>query len=201
MNKLNDIIITEKPNTVSWDEIHEVLWTAHAKNREKGMYMRYPSLSGEELKNLIGEKGKCFVAMCDGKVIGTNAYILKKNNRWYAKGQIVAHFCLASILPDYQGSTAYFSLIRYRQRYIDKLGIKIVDMDTAEDNKMVQKLLLKLGYKYVDYIASKSPHYSVVMARWQDGCPFSDKYCAFRFWIRKIKVRLRYKPGKIKRFI
>jgi len=198
---MSDIQIIEKPDWVSWDEIHEVLWKAHEKNREKGMSMRYPSLSGDELRNLIGEKGKCFVAIYDGNVVGTNAFILKQNLRWYAKGQIVAHFCLASVLPEYQGSSVYFSLNRYRQKYIDKLGIKIMDMDTAENNKLMQRLLLKQGYKYVDYMAPKSSHYSVIMARWTDGCPFSDRYCAFRFWVRKFIVRLRYKPGRIKRFI
>lgn len=200
---MNDIQIMEKPDWVSWDDIHEALWKAHEKNREKGIYMRYPSLSGDELRNLIGEQGKCFVAIYDGKIIGTNAYILKQNRRWYAKGQTVAHLCLASVLPEYQGSTVYFNLVRHRQKYIDGLGIKIVDMDTEDNNKMVQKLLLKQGFKYVGYMLCKTPnpHYSVIMARWLNGCPFSDRYCAFRFWVSKLKVRLKYLLGKVKRII
>ena len=55
------IQIMEKPDWVSWDEIHEVLWRAHEKNREKGIIMAYPSLSGEEIKNKIGNKGKILI--------------------------------------------------------------------------------------------------------------------------------------------
>ena len=67
--------VMEKPEWVSWDEIHEVLWKAHEQNRKKGVIMSYPSLSGEEIKNKIGDKGKLFVAIEDNKVIGTLALI------------------------------------------------------------------------------------------------------------------------------
>ena len=45
-----DISIIEKLEWVSWDEIHDVLWKAHERNRANGGLMSYPSLSGEELK-------------------------------------------------------------------------------------------------------------------------------------------------------
>ncbi len=61
----------EKPEWVSWDEIHEVLWKAHEKNREKGIIMASPSLSCEEIKNKIGNKGKMFLAIVGDKVVGT----------------------------------------------------------------------------------------------------------------------------------
>jgi hypothetical protein len=61
--KESSIQIIEKPEWVSWDEIHEVVWEAHANNREKGIIMSYPSLSGEEIKNMIGDHGKMFLAV------------------------------------------------------------------------------------------------------------------------------------------
>ena len=33
----------EKPDWVSWETIHDVLWEAHAENRKNGVFMRYPS--------------------------------------------------------------------------------------------------------------------------------------------------------------
>ena len=46
----SSIQIIEKPDWVSWDEIHEVLWKAHENNRENGVFMSYPSLTGDEIK-------------------------------------------------------------------------------------------------------------------------------------------------------
>ena len=45
--------------------------------------MSYPSLSGEELKNKIGDHGKMFLAVEDNKVVGTLALIVKSGKKWY----------------------------------------------------------------------------------------------------------------------
>lgn len=44
------IEIVEKPEWVSWDDIHDVVWKAHENNRKKGVIMSYPSLPGEKNK-------------------------------------------------------------------------------------------------------------------------------------------------------
>ena len=77
MNNDTRIKIVEKPDWVSWDEIHEVLWKAHEKNRENGVFMSYPSLTGEELKNMLGNHSKLFIACEDKKVVGTLSLIVK----------------------------------------------------------------------------------------------------------------------------
>ena len=75
------IQIIEKPDWVSWDEIHEVLWESHAENREKDIINSFPSLSGDELRKFVGDKGKMFVAMDGKKVVGTAAVLIINNKR------------------------------------------------------------------------------------------------------------------------
>ena len=55
-----NIQIIEKPDWVSWDEIHSVLWKAHEQNRKKGMIMSLPSKSAEDLQKYMEGKGKMF---------------------------------------------------------------------------------------------------------------------------------------------
>ena len=80
------IQIIEKPDWVSWDDIHEVLWKAHASNRANGIAMRKPSLLGNEIKKEIGENGKMFVAIVDGQLAGTAAIVHKEGKMWYNNG-------------------------------------------------------------------------------------------------------------------
>ena len=47
---MEEIRIMEKPDYVSWDEIHDVLWAAHKENRDAGMHMKYPGLPGDQLE-------------------------------------------------------------------------------------------------------------------------------------------------------
>ena len=57
-----NILMQEKPEWVSWDEIHDVLWKAHAVNREHGMNMAFPALPGDKIREKIEGHGKMFVA-------------------------------------------------------------------------------------------------------------------------------------------
>lgn len=196
--KINKIQVIEKPDYISWEEIHNVLWLAHEKNREKGMVMRYPSLTGEELEKKIGKNGQTFVALDGDVVVGTCSYKLVQRNNWYTKGKKTAYFLMTSVLPEYQGSNVYFKLVKYRLKFIEDINIEVAYMDTAENNIIMQKILLKQGYKYVGFGASSySNHYYVVMAKWFKECPFSDKYINCRFKISRALTKVQYKPGKI----
>jgi len=44
-----DIIIKEKPEKVSFDEIHKILFFAHRDNIENGMIMKTATLTGKQL--------------------------------------------------------------------------------------------------------------------------------------------------------
>ena len=98
-----EIKVLSKPEWVSWDDIHELLIAAHKKNIEKGMSMRIPQMSPEELKTKLGEDGRCYVALANDKLVGTTSVRFYQGRSWYDKGQLVAHSMLSAILPKYQG--------------------------------------------------------------------------------------------------
>ena len=114
------IQIIEKPDWVSWDEIHEVLWESHAENREKDIINSFPSLSGDELRKFVGDKGKMFVAMDGKKVVGTAAVLIINNKRWYSQGDY-AYVCLGAVLPEYRQRRAYFLLEKATEVYSKSL--------------------------------------------------------------------------------
>ena len=198
--KKNELIIIEKPQNLSWEEIHNVLWAAHARNREKGIFMKYPSLSGDEIRKRVENNGHCFVALLDGKIVGTCSFRIQKRASWYTKGQEVAYYMMEGILPEYQGKGIYGRMMEYRERYVKNMGVHLVEMDTAQNNKEIQSIVLRHGFKYVRlHSYSFGKHYSVVMAKWLEGCPWPEWYCKLRFYASSLKTKLKYKPGHIKR--
>ncbi|MBO4851512.1 MAG: GNAT family N-acetyltransferase [Prevotella sp.] len=197
---MEKIVVKEKPENISWDEIHDLLWTAHAKNREAGMYMKAPAMSSEEMKAHVGENGKCFVAMDGEKLVGTCSFKIVCKNKWYAKGCKVAYCMLEGVLPEYQGRGVYSQLITFREEHIRQCHADLMEMNTAEHNLPVQKALLRKGWTYVDFIAYKTTHYSVVMVKWLNDCPFSKWKCWWMFTSNKWKEKIKYKPGRVKRF-
>lgn len=196
----SSIQIIEKPDWVSWDVIHNVLWEAHQENITHGMTMRTVNMNGAELKERVGD-GQCFVALNgDNKVVATGAVIIKRIKTWYCDG-LVGKLMLGAVLPEAQGCGLYHKLLERRIEYSRSREAKIIVMDTAEHNQKMQDILKKDGFRYVSCFASRySNHYSVVMAKWLTNCPYSQWYCSMMFGISMILLKLRYRTQGVKRF-
>lgn len=196
---MNRVDFMLKPDGVSWESIRKCIFQAHKTNSDNGFYMHNSMMTSEELADYLRE-GYCFVAMQDGRVIGTNSLKIVRAKSWWAKGE-VGYECLTAIVPEYRNSGAYFGLRKIRTEYAKKLGIKILQFDTHENNKSVQMIDQKFGFKYVRYCAfPMTDYYSVVMVKWLDGCPYSDRYINFRFKLSKFLTKLVFKPGRKFRF-
>ena len=113
----------------------------------------------------------------------------------------MCYFCISAILPEYQGTDVYFNLNELKHEERKKHDIYLMYFDTAESNKLVQKLNKKRGFKYILYRSFASTnYYSVYMAKWTKKCPFPDWFLNCIFKLSEIYVKTRFKPGRIKRF-
>ena len=183
----SEIQTLEKPDWISWDDIHEVLWKAHAKNREKGIVMRYPSLPGEEIRKRVEGKGMMLVAISNGKLIGTSAVVFKDKSLWCGKGKY-AYCCFDSVLPQLQGTGVYRKLCEKREELAKNEGISRMLLDTNESNNREKAVVVKAGFKPVDLVWW-TDHYNVVFVKWLNGCPHSDFRCKLEFSLRKMMVK------------
>ena len=198
----SEIQIVEKSEWMSWDDIHEVLVSAHAQNRANGINMRKPTLPGEEIAKEIGNEGKMFVAMDGEHVVGTLALIRKNGKSWYNNGEY-GYLCYGAVLPEYGGKGIYRSLYQLAETTAKQLGLKVLTRDTNERNARMLKITKQEGYHFVAYKAC-SDHFNIVRAKWLGPCPYPLWYIKIRFVISKIRTKFRYKmdpkKGKIKRF-
>lgn len=195
---MDDIMYMEKPERVSWDDVAECLHEAHIVNKKNNLIMPELKMSGDELCRRIGN-GNCYIALKEGKVIGTCSVTYKKLGvtKWWARG-IVAYFGFDGILKEYRGTDVYFNLQELRMNNVRKSGVNVICFNTSEHNKIVQKFNLKKGAKYVQYArASRSNYYSVVMAKWLNGCPYPDWLCNFMYKLSKVIVKTLWKPKNV----
>ncbi|MBR4389309.1 MAG: GNAT family N-acetyltransferase [Prevotella sp.] len=178
-----------------------MLWKAHERNRAAGMNMLYPSLPGDELEKVVGAEGRCFVAIKDGKLVGTCSYKPVRRNMWYDKGQVSAYFILEAVSPEYEGKGIYARLCKLREEDAIKRGFRLFEMDTAERNYHSQTILKNNGFRHVFFRPYKTGGiYAVHMAKWVGKSPFPKWYCKGMFLLRKVYAKVRFKPGYIKRF-
>lgn len=196
---MEELRFVEKPDSISWDDIHNLLMEAHKRNFEKGIVLQYALMQGDEIKNLLGEEGRCWVAMDGNKLVGTTSVTFFIGKDWWNKGKKSAHGCFTGILKNYQGLGILDDMNVLKFEYISKSNAELVVGDTAEDNHMMRKIAGRNGYKTVAFFAPKSDHYSVKIVKWLGECPFTDKYINRRCKISEKLTKWQYKPGKIER--
>ena len=196
------IEIVEKPEWVSWDDIHDVVWKAHENNRKKGVIMSYPSHKRKKIKEKVGKGGKMFIALDGDKLVGTLALIKRYGKKWYCSGDY-GYLCFGAVLSEYSGKGIYRSLYQLAETTAKQMGLEILTRNTNEHNARMLKITKKEGYHFVEYQACKD-HYDIVRAKWLNGCPYSESYIKMRFYLsklyKKVRFRMDSKKGKVKRF-
>ena len=189
----SDIKIIEKPEWVSWEDIKQCLYEAHSVNRAKGINMTHYQWPAKKIKESLGESGFMFVALDDDKVVGTAGIGEKYGNRWYMNGRY-AYECFASVLPGYSGKGIYKMLEIKREENAKEYGYNVLIFDTHSKNAHRIDIALRNGFRLVHFFrASSNDHYSVVMAKWLKGCPYSSFYCWTKYHFSKLKTIIRYR--------
>lgn len=197
---MGEVLVSIRDKFQSWDDIHELLVYAHKKNIDSGIIMKTTTESSEQLKERVGD-GVLFIATIDNQLVGCQMIKILHTSSWYAPQGIIGHIGLGAVHPEHQGEGIYKILNEKTYEYAKVRKCNIVSFDTAEFNYSMLSLCKKIGYRYVDFIATHSKHYSIIVAKsLTKEFPFPKWYCAFRFFIKKTYVILRYKRGAIKRF-
>jgi len=188
MNK-TAIQIIEKPEWVSWDDIRQCLYEAHAPNREKGINMTHYLWPAEKIKESLGEHGVMLVALDGGKVVGTAAFAERTQKRWYTDGSCYAFLCFDSVIPYYTGKGIFGLLDKKREEKAKEYGYNVLIFDTHSKNAHRIDIALRNGFRLVRFFrASSNDHYSVIMAKWLRGKSYSHGYCVYRYQISKWKT-------------
>ncbi len=190
-----------KPDTISWDDVQECQRKAHVINNKKNLHMTCQDMTGNELREMIGD-GFCFVAVDGDKVVGTTSVKLLEQHRWWNKGGKVAYYCHSAVLPEYRGTDVYIDMTKLMTDFVKDSGVKIHQFNTAVQNKSVIRMNERNGYKRVQFSATGkgANYYSIVMCKWDEGCPYSDRFINFMFVLSKIIVKAIWRPGYKFRF-
>lgn len=185
------LIKSIKETIYSFDLISQVVSFAHEVNREKGLFYRTASMSGEQIKKVVAN-GDTFVAIIEDAVVGTASVALHKGIHWYDRGRLVAHYCFDAVLPEWQGNGIMKLLDERRDQFTLESGAEIIRSGTAEGNIIQRKRFIKQGFLPIDYKFIKGNNFfSVIYVKWLNTSKTIPKWkCFLAFLFRKLKTRL-----------
>ena len=193
----NTIRIVPKPEEVSWQEVKECLVFAHEINRKKGINMSHYQWPAEQIGEYVDSSGVMFLAMDGDKVVGTLGIKERIGDYWFVKGKY-AYLCFGSMIPSYKGRGIYKSLNEACEEYARQNHLDVLAFDTHSDNKHMQEISSKGGFRFVRFFQTRDKdHFSVVMAKWLNSCPYSRFYCQLMFlkskWMTLLRARILHK--------
>lgn len=189
----NEIVIMKKPDYVSWDNIHQVLWKAHESTRKAGIYYPTSEMTGDELNEFLSKhNGCCLVAMDGDKVIGTMSYYIENINTRFLKGRFLM-IALVGNIPEYKGKHIFSRLYDKCYNYAKTNGLDGLMYGTAEKNYIMRKIFEKKGFVYNRFYFNKQKNRFVVGGIF---CFNNNKYKNFYynliFKIKQVLGHLRY---------
>ena len=118
--------------------------------------------------------GKCFVAIDQGRIIGTIVFYTSKHNRidcpalYYENG--VGHFGQFAVEPEFQKQGLGTMLMSIIERYALSLGHHTISFDTSAKALTLIKYYEKRGYEFAAYHQWADTNYrSVVMKKTLSG--------------------------------
>ncbi len=189
----NKIIFIEKPDEVSWESIHQVLWEAHESTRKNGLFYPTSEMTGNELNQFLYEhNGRCFVAMDGDDVVGTmSCYIEDIKTRLFS-GKFLK-IVLVGNKPKYKRRGIFSKLYDICYNYAKSEGLDGITYGTAERNYTMRKIFESKGF------ISDRCHYNKDKQRFIVGgiyCfkkpPHRKEYYALIFKIKQLIEHLRH---------
>lgn len=117
----------------------------------------YPN--NQDIENDINNKHS-YILIDDDKVVGTTAlsfngessYDKIYNGQWLCEDSDYGVIHRMAVDDSYKGLGLGLNIINKTEKICIKKGIKSIKVDTHEDNKSMQRLLEKSGYKYCGMI-------------------------------------------------
>lgn len=147
-------------------ELVRLLHRAYKRLADMGLYFVACDISEEEMQSFADE-GECFVAECDGKIIGSILLYPKGGNvpEFYRRDD-VAIFGKFAVEPEFQEKGIGETMMNYIEEYVGNKGIKELACDTSEQAHHLISYYTKRGYRFIGYQKWNRTNYrSVILSK------------------------------------
>lgn len=190
---MGEIVICKKPDTITYEDIWQFIYNAHAENREKGIFANSKISNGERLREHQGENSVCFLAMDGAKIVGTLSVRVEKRYVWGTGRVLLGYIMSLAVDSAYRGQGIGSVLFNEAETYAEKNGAEGFELRVLEKNPAI-KMYAQRGYLPVEYIPQKyKKAFAVAMIKWVIPHPFGDCLRKVRYKLKRSLLNLKYR--------
>ena len=114
------------------------------------------------------ERGECYVAVCDGRLVGTITLYrpdLESQSAWYRDPDVASVHQLG-VEPEFQGRGLGTAMLEFAEGWAQAHGYKELALDTAKPARHLVAFYLGRGYHIVESVKYPAKNYrSVVLSK------------------------------------
>ncbi|MDO4459124.1 MAG: GNAT family N-acetyltransferase [Clostridia bacterium] len=189
---MSEIIIMPKRDNTTYDELFNIINSAHAQNREKNIVVNPDMTDAEKLKDSVSKDDTVFVAYDGERAVGTATAGFVTGTRRFVKGKKLVSLTHLAVLPEYGGKGIGKMLCNAVEDYARENNIDTVELYVRENNDAI-KLYKRCGYVGAAYFPRKSiRQYAIYMLKKTDGTKLSPSVTVF-YNIQRAVNKIRYK--------
>lgn len=187
----SDIVIMPKPDSISWEEITELLHIAFAEHAKNGLNYSASFQDKKTTQERVGD-GVCLVAVLGDQLVATRTFRII--NKVIYTSQLAVH-------PDYRGRGITVKLEDYILNYARANNIVALKCDTSERAKTIINLHIKAGWQKVGLASGQTTnYYSIVFRKPVCGRRYTALEAGIRFYLSSCFWRLMLtEHGKIRK--
>ncbi|MES2765557.1 MAG: GNAT family N-acetyltransferase [Bacteroidota bacterium] len=162
-----NISIRSLAETDDLEELTRLLNRSYKALADMGLHFVASHQNTERTRQRVAE-GRCFVALKDGKIVGTICYYSPQNTHgtpWYDLPN-VAHFGQFAVEPELQRSGIGNLLLKEVENEAFKNSVEELALDTAETAFHLIEFYKKRGYRFIEFTQWNEVNYrSVIMSK------------------------------------
>ncbi len=163
----DDVIIRPLRDSDSLEDLTELLHRGYKRLADMGLRYLATYQDVATTRRRISH-GDCFVAVYDGKIIGTLTFFPPEaigGSPWLDRDD-VADMGQFAVEPEFQGNGIGGRMIAFMEDYARNQGCAELSLDTAESAEHLIKWYERLGYRFIEYVSWEITNYrSVVMSK------------------------------------
>ena len=187
-----EILIKEKPETISYEEIYELIYLAHKHNRQKGLQINTKIQNGTELKLHLGTDAKTYVALdSSGCLVGTVSVRIQESVIKESR-LLVAYLMHLAVHPEHSGKGIGKKLCDRVENFALENHVDGVVLYVVEKND-ARLFYIKNGYTPIDYIPRHAQKQNTIcMIKWtKENVAISWKD-RLLYFLKRMRIRLKY---------
>lgn len=155
---INDIVICQKPESITFDDINNCLHSAYKVWRDKGVDFGVLSQDAQATKNRI-EGGYCLTALYNNELVGTISYNIIGNKGIY--------FFMLGVDEKYKNNGIATLILEHLEKFAISNGYKYIIADTSKKADWLLKWYQNRGYnKYTLFQYSNKDYQSVSLKKY-----------------------------------